>query len=59
MLGIDLSVWLALLLSLAGAVLCVVYGLTRWNADDDTEHLASRAAGTRAEGVTKKARRGT
>jgi len=35
MLGVDLAVWLAMLLSLASAVLCVVYGLSHWNADDD------------------------
>lgn len=35
MLGVDVAVWLAILLSLASAMLCVVYGLARWNADDD------------------------
>lgn len=36
MLGIDFAVWLALILSLASTALCVVYGLSRWNADDDS-----------------------
>lgn len=36
MLGIDFAVWLALLLSVASALLCVVYGLARWNVDDDS-----------------------
>ncbi|HSM03121.1 MAG TPA: hypothetical protein VK858_00790 [Longimicrobiales bacterium] len=37
MLGLDLSVALALVLSVASAVLCVGYGLTRWNADADDD----------------------
>jgi len=35
MLELDLGVALALFLSVASAVLCVAYGLTHWNADDD------------------------
>ncbi len=35
MLGLDLSVALALGLSVASAALCVVYGVVRWNADGD------------------------
>lgn len=35
MLGTDVAVTLALLLSLASAVLCVAYGWSHWNADDD------------------------
>ena len=31
----DLAVWLAILLSVASTALCVVYGLLRWNVDDD------------------------
>lgn len=37
MLGIDFAVWLALMLSLASVVLCVGYGVTRWNRDDDPD----------------------
>lgn len=35
MLGLDAGVWTALLLSVASLVLCLAYGLVRWNADDD------------------------
>lgn len=35
MLGSDVGVTLALLLSLASTLLCVAYGWARWNADDD------------------------
>jgi len=34
MLGTDVAVGLALLLSLGSAVLCVAYGWSHWNADD-------------------------
>lgn len=37
MLGLDFGVWLALMLSLASAVLCVGYGMIRWNVDDDSD----------------------
>lgn len=39
--GIDFTVWPALVLSLASAILCVVYGLIRWNADDDPADTSS------------------
>lgn len=35
MLELDLAVALALALSVASTVLCVGYGLTHWDADDD------------------------
>ncbi len=35
MLGIpDASVWLAYVLSIGGAVLCIVYGIVNWNRDN-------------------------
>lgn len=34
----DLAVWLAILLSVASAALCVVYGLLHWNVDDGPAH---------------------
>lgn len=35
MLGLpDASVWLAYVLSIGGALLCVVYGLVNWNKDN-------------------------
>jgi hypothetical protein len=37
MLELDLAVALALVLSGASTVLCVGYGLTHWNADDDPD----------------------
>jgi len=37
MLELDFAVALALVLSVGSAVLCVAYGLARWNADDDRE----------------------
>jgi hypothetical protein len=37
MLGLDLSVALALVLSVASAALCVGYGLTHWSSDDDQD----------------------
>jgi len=37
MLGIDFAVWLALMLSLASVALCVGYGASRWNLDDDSD----------------------
>lgn len=43
-LGIDFPVWLALMLSLASAILCVAYGVTRWNLDDDSERETGDAA---------------
>ena len=55
MLGIDVAVWLALLLSVGSALLCVVYGLARWDADDDAGSPppleADRAVG--GEGPTR------
>jgi hypothetical protein len=33
----DLGVALAFLTTLGSAILCVVYGLARWNADEDSE----------------------
>jgi hypothetical protein len=36
MLGLqDASIWLGFVLSIGGAVLCVVYGLVNWNKDGD------------------------
>jgi hypothetical protein len=38
MLGLpDASIWLAYLLSVGGAVLCVVYGIMNWNKDNGDE----------------------
>ncbi len=35
MLGIpDPAVWIAYLLSLGGAILCVIYGIINWNKDN-------------------------
>jgi hypothetical protein len=39
--GIDFAVWLALLLSLGSAILCVAYGLVRWNEDGDAADASS------------------
>ena len=33
----DLGVALAVLTTLGSAILCVVYGLAHWNADEDAE----------------------
>ncbi|OQB13267.1 MAG: hypothetical protein BWY15_01897 [Firmicutes bacterium ADurb.Bin193] len=39
MLGLpDASVWLAYLLSIGGAILCIVYGAVYWNRDDNGEN---------------------
>jgi len=35
MLGADVGVTLAILLTLASTLLCVAYGWSRWNADGD------------------------
>ena len=56
MLGLDLSVWLALLLSLASVILCVVYGLVRWNADADRVWRPPGPAQTITEGRAEKDR---
>jgi hypothetical protein len=35
MLGLpDVSIWLAYVLSIGGAVLCVIYGIVHWNKDN-------------------------
>lgn len=49
MLGVDVAVALALLLSLASVLLCVLYGWSRWDADDDATTVSegSTDAGTR------------
>jgi hypothetical protein len=36
----DRAVWLAYLLCLASALLCVVYGLLMWNRGDEEMHAA-------------------
>lgn len=51
MLGIDFAVWLALLLSVASALLCVVYGLARWNVDDDSTPGPASGAPGRTSGA--------
>jgi len=39
MLGLpDASIWLAYLLSIGGAVLCIVYGIKNWNKDSDSDN---------------------
>jgi len=39
MLGLpDASIWLAYLLSIGGAVLCVVYGIVNWNKNGDKDN---------------------
>ncbi len=38
MLGIpDASIWLAYLLSVGGAILCIIYGILHWNKDNNFE----------------------
>lgn len=49
MLGLDLAVALALVLSVGSAALCVAYGLARWNADDDREEAPPDPPGVPAE----------
>lgn len=35
MLGLpDASIWLAYVLSIGGALLCVIYGIVNWNKDN-------------------------
>lgn len=35
MLGLpDASIWLAYLLSIGGALLCIIYGIVNWNKDN-------------------------
>lgn len=53
MLGIDFAVWLGLILSLASAVLCVGYGVIRWNAHDDSDSEQVRAPGPSAREMRK------
>ncbi len=39
MLGIpDPSIWLAYLVTLGGALLCIIYGVANWNKDDNTDN---------------------
>ena len=59
MLGIHIAVWLALVLSVASVILCVVYGMARWNADDDCERLPPSAAPAKGKGTNEKHRQGT
>jgi hypothetical protein len=58
--GIDFTVWLGLLLSLASGILCVAYGLARWNADDDdpVDALSSGATVQNGSSVDRSERDG-
>ena len=53
MLGIDFTVWLALMLSLASVALCVGYGASRWNLDDDSDPAPSPRDPTIAHGTSE------
>lgn len=50
MLGIDVAVWLAILLSLGSAALCAVYGLARRSVDDGAVSDAAKVPSDRPGG---------
>jgi hypothetical protein len=49
MLGLDLDVGLALVLSVASTALCIGYGVMRWNAGDDARDDVPEGGSARAE----------